>query len=378
MCHYQLDKCDFLEEFSIIFSKNVVHDKLLGDSEKIDNAKNKIEGVDQKEWSKSRKYSNIYEYPRLYKYNNFKPISRAYYKIWEIIFDFNINCDTETFHIAESPGGFIQATLEYKKRSYGEVKMCHTTSLTDKQNTDIPNYHRLIHNNKNVDVIVDSECNGDVCDPKNIIFLYKKLKNNKISFITADGGINDQGNYNNKEITHIKLILCEAYLSLLILENQGTFVLKIFDIFTRSTCDIIYLLTYLFESVSIAKPLTSRSTNSEKYLVCKGFIKNRFSTELKNLLFKCIYYNSKYDKIYIKSLFKSTPPKKFLEKICTFNNTFTKNQILSIEKTLDFMKNGRVDSTRGDIRLYDFEIKKESLNRQWLEKYNLANYNYKA
>jgi len=364
-----------LPDLGIIFSENIIHDLSLGDSEKIDNAKNKIENVDQQEWSRFRKYSNIYEFPRLSKYNIFKPISRAYYKIWEIIFDYNIDCDTETFHIAESPGGFIQAILEYKKRKYLSIKKCFTTSLSDCINTDIPNYHRFIVNNKNVEILVNKNCNGDVSDPKNIIYLYTKLKDSKIKFITADGGINDQGNYNNKEVTHIRLILCEVYLSLLILENGGTFVIKVFDIFTKATCDILYLLTYFFKEVIISKPLTSRSTNSEKYLVCKGYIKNNFSLKYKNTLFKCISDHTKNNNLYIRSLFKEIP-EEFVKNIYLFNNDFTKNQILSIENTLDFMKNGTgiVDAfNRSDLRTYDFEIKKESLNRKWLEKYNLTN-----
>ena len=53
----------------------------------------------------------------------------------------------------------------------------------------------------------------------------------------------------------------------------GDFIVKIFDIFTKSTCDILYILSSLYKQVYITKPYTSRLANSEKYIVCRGFKK---------------------------------------------------------------------------------------------------------
>ena len=47
----------------------------------------------------------------------------------------------------------------------------------------------------------------------------------------------------------------------------GTFVLKIFDIFTEPTIDFLYLLSSLYKNVFIMKPETSRIANSEKYII---------------------------------------------------------------------------------------------------------------
>ena len=54
-------------------------------------------------------------------------------------------------------------------------------------------------------------------------------------------------------------------------KKGGIFVLKVFDIFTQATIDLLYILSSLYERVYISKPHTSRTANSEKYIICKGY-----------------------------------------------------------------------------------------------------------
>jgi len=381
-----LDSAVQLPNFNVRFCEVLFNDHSLGDSSIIDLTKNKIGQIDQDIWSRFRKYSNIYEQPKIKNYTKIKPISRAYYKLWEILHDFNISCETDTFHIAESPGGFIEAVLEYKKRKYFRSGICYTVSLQEEAGSapgfkDIPKYNKRILKNKLVSILAgEGRCNGDVCVVKNILYLHSILKTVDIKFITADGGINDNGDYNNKEISHIRLILCEVFLALLVLGNDGVFVLKIFDILTKPTSDIIFLLSYLFTSVSIFKPLTSRNTNSEKYLVCQGFKKNLFSTEIKNNIFKIII-TLENEVWFLKSIFAPLP-RQFINLINTINSKFMNQQKISIEKTLDFIQRFNKKSESGDIVIktkyfsdvviYDFEVKKEDLIRKWLNKYQLT------
>ena len=54
------------------------------------------------------------------------------------------------------------------------------------------------------------------------------------------------------------------------LKQGGTFVCKIFDINEEFTVNMLWLLYQLFDMICITKPLSSRPTNSERYVVCKG------------------------------------------------------------------------------------------------------------
>ena len=47
-----------------------------------------------------------------------------------------------------------------------------------------------------------------------------------------------------------------------------------FDLFSKISIDIIYLLSIYYEKVYIVKPYTSRYANSEKYIVCINYHKS--------------------------------------------------------------------------------------------------------
>jgi hypothetical protein len=92
-----------------------------------------------------------------------------------------------------------------------------------------------------------------------------------IDFITADGGFDFSSDFNNQEILAMNLIAAEVFYAISMQKAGGTFVLKIFDMFTRVTIDLLHLLCMSYDDVIIFKPNTSRIANSEKYVVCKRF-----------------------------------------------------------------------------------------------------------
>ena len=63
---------------------------------------------------------------------------------------------------------------------------------------------------------------------------------------------------------------------------NGTFILKIYDIFLNSTIEILYILSIFYTNIYVTKPNTSRYANSEKYLVYTDFkYKNKDTISLK-------------------------------------------------------------------------------------------------
>ena len=77
-------------------------------------------------WDFFKKYTNTYEYIHTnIPYTKlavckYKPLSRAFYKLIEIYQSLNLLNDTEnsinSFHLAEGPGGFIEA-IEYMRKN---------------------------------------------------------------------------------------------------------------------------------------------------------------------------------------------------------------------------------------------------------------------
>lgn len=186
-----------------------------------------------------------------------KIISRAFYKLWEIMLIFNfVNNDAsiKSLNLAEAPGSFIQAIMYYRDKFANNTSkdIYYTASI----NGPIK-YDDMIKNNKAINIM-----EGDITDPAFI----DSIKINNIDIVTADGGF-EWVDENKQEQEALKLIIGEIIIALENLKKGGTFILKLFDMFTLPTLKLIIQLQYCFKDVYIIKPLTSRPTNAEKYLI---------------------------------------------------------------------------------------------------------------
>lgn len=222
-----------------------------------------------------------------------KTISRAYFKLWEILINFNLISDYQNHQdpfvyagLAESPGGFLQAVYDYRAKYSGqstntENDSFHCISLVSKSAIK---WNSKMHsdyfdtNKIHIHYGDPKFADGNLLNPANIIAFANSLPS-KANFVTADGGIGvgddltkeniDIENY--KEQIHLHLFYNEIVSALLILKNGGNFVLKIYDIYTIPTVQLLKILIDVFAQVSIVKPMTSRPASSEKYIVCEKF-----------------------------------------------------------------------------------------------------------
>lgn len=117
------------------------------------------------------------------------------------------------------------------------------------------------------------EGDGDIFKPDNLRefrrFVLENTDKKGIHFVMADGGFSVEGQENIQEILSKQLYLCQFLCALSILQINGHFVCKVFDIFTPFSVGLIYLLYRAFKKVCIHKPNTSRPANSERYVICK-------------------------------------------------------------------------------------------------------------
>lgn len=92
-----------------------------------------------------------------------------------------------------------------------------------------------------------------------------------VRVMLADGGFITKEK-NIQEIKSMQMHLCQCLVALSILRDGGNFVVKLFDIFTRFSVGLVYLMRKCFNRISIVKPNTSRTANSEGYLICEDKI----------------------------------------------------------------------------------------------------------
>ncbi len=315
----------------------------------------------QDTWDNIKKFTNPYEYIHSNISGNktniskLRPLSRSFYKMIEIMKNTNLlsqydetyatkpdsKMGIKTFHLAEGPGGFIEALaylrgLGYQRYSYNEYNEKKSGSVYEsnenttspihilKRNTEFHDEYmkeqeylkvsrRIFDSQKDVasqatthvtygndryygmtlvnddpicpgwkktrtfleshpNVMIENGADktGNLISLENFIYCAEKYKNT-MDIVTADGGFDFSLDFNQQENMATQLIFCEVFYALVMQKPGGSFILKIFDVFHKTTVDILYILSYYYNNVSIMKPYTSRVANSEKYIICQGF-----------------------------------------------------------------------------------------------------------
>ena len=345
-------------------------------SEILNEYRNKIDLIDPLKWKVNRKKYNKYDFDV-----NSIIINRAFYKLWEIMYKYDIWNNLKVpdiLHIAEAPGGFIQCSLHYSSH-YLHKKPLPTKEIVDsdgfksvlkkvKNTHKKPNIHTmsLLKGNsisnyskhilgKNVTVLKGLDNTGDICNLDNIDDIYQKY-NIKYDYITADGGFDEGSQFNNKEQLHYRLICSEIYTGITLNKIGGHFILKMFDLHTDSSIHLLYLLSLFYKEMFIYKPLTSRPTNSEKYIICKGYQESLFLEKSINILHEI---NKNIEFRFFK-IFKEIPIQ-FLNDINDINKKFLNDQIYSLKQYIELCSNNNKN-----------QIDKEKTFAEWSLKFRFS------
>jgi 23S rRNA U2552 (ribose-2'-O)-methylase RlmE/FtsJ len=300
------------------------------------------------EWDLYKKYTNAYEYihssvpAKKKSVAKYKPLSRSYFKMIELIELFHLETTDRvlrSFHLAEGPGGFIEALAHI--RNCKEDKYYGMTLLDDKNDEMIPAWKKSNHfldENRNVFIETGADKTGNLLSIENLKYCKEKY-GSSMNFISADGGFDFSTDFNNQEQNMARLLFAQICYALCMQSFNGSFVLKIFDCFTEASLDMLALLSSFYKKVYITKPNTSRAANSEKYVVCKGFLYNENAS-----FYPFIYKTFKHvinlpQTTSINRLLPHFPiPCYFLTKIEEYNSIFGQQQIENIHYTLSLIE----------------------------------------
>lgn len=294
---------------------------------RIDETKSLIDDTDSRHWSKSSRLSNPFE--EVSKFDNCVRISRAFYKLLEIERRFKIFLPKQrSVLLAEAPGGFAEAYLWGQRRlsRRGEkTPFWATQSLVKTQCHFSPRIPKQA-------ILYSPEKTGDITDVKVLKFLIDVLSKKKISLVTADGGIDFSNAYTLQEVTMHKLIFSEITIALSILQPGGTFVCKLFDVFTKPTIQFLNILKENFTELHIVKLHTSRPCNSEKYIICKDFLGRFTDQHLERHINVLKTWHG-----WIQDTGEKINQELF-DKLYALNATFVKEQVSALQKAMDNIK----------------------------------------
>jgi 23S rRNA U2552 (ribose-2'-O)-methylase RlmE/FtsJ len=298
------------------------------------------------QWDIYKKYTNPYEYihtvipAKKKSISKYKPLSRSYFKMIEILHLFKFKFQEKnirTFHLAEGPGGFIEAILNM--RNNPEDLYTGMTLLDDSSDKNIPTWKKtfpFLRENKNVVLENGADGTGNILSLENLIYCQKKYESS-MHFITADGGFDFSFDFNSQEINISKLLFAQICFALCMQAKNGFFVLKIFDCFMQHTIDLLYLLSSFYKKVYITKPQTSRYANSEKYIVCCEFLFSS-TADFFPFLVKAFTKMILYKDSNIFRFFKQPIPMYFSTKVEEYNSIFGQQQIDNIYYTISLIE----------------------------------------
>jgi 23S rRNA U2552 (ribose-2'-O)-methylase RlmE/FtsJ len=263
----------------------------------------------------------------------------------EIINTFGLHFNTKqairTFHLAEGPGGFIEAILNVRKNpndSYIGI-----TLMDDKNDPNIPAWKKtdiFLRNNKNVFIEYGADNTGNILSLENLIGCKEKYKSS-MEFITADGGFDFSIDFNKQEMNIAKLLFAQVCYAITMQKKDGCFVLKIFDCFMQHSTDILYILSSFYNKVYMMKPNTSRHANSEKYIVCKEFMYSScdsFFPYIHNAFGKMMASND-VPNLNVSRFLNIQIPLYYSSKVEEYNAIFGQQQIENIHYTITMLDN---------------------------------------
>lgn len=311
------------------------------------NIKSEIED-NKNAWEINKKYSNPYEFiNNQFDINtqpicSYKPLSRSFFKMIEILnhYNFYFPNNINSFHLAEGPGGFIEALSYFRKNDsdtyYGMTLINNSNDVPKWKKNEI---YLSIH--KNIVLEYGKDKTGNLYSKENLLYIYDRYKHS-MNFITGDGGFDYSVNFNNQEEDSLNLIFSQIIYAICLQKKHGSFVLKLFDTFTTLSVQFIFLLNYLYDEIYIIKPVTSRPANSEKYIICKNF---RMVTNLDNII-QNILLN--YDNIInhkLTNILNINIPIYFFDKIKDINSIIGQSQIEHIQCILNHIldKNKKIN-----------------------------------
>ena len=297
-----------------------------------------------------------------------QPISRSFFKLWEILHDFEHLLGVplggervSSAFLAEGPGGFVESFATY--RGADATDQLHCISLVSPSRA-VPAWRlnsvvRGLVDKTRLHVHAGEDGTGNLYRVENIDHFVAAVGHGTCQLVTADGGFDFSRDFNGQERASLRLVLCECYTTLRLQKHGGAFVLKLFDIQHALTMSILHGLWSCYGEVHIVKPLTSRPANSEKYVVCTGFrgcgqecLQRWRSAVVQEESLSCL------------SPCLSPPPRWFCCAVAHYNTFYVARQIACIAAAIALIGAGKSDRTR----LMRLQLSKSI---RWCQKYNI-------
>lgn len=195
----------------------------------------------------------------------FRNVTNAYLKMWEILVDYIPSMTrVRSLSVAEAPGAFLGAMMKFYELRGVDFDWVASSYRPEAGERFLGDDYGFISNYP-WKWVWGEDGLGDITNFKNLKWFQKNVPD--VNLFTSDAKDPDD-DFDNEEVHEFPLLLGSAVGALLCLQPGGHAVLKTFSLTTWDSVRICYVLSRHFDKFYIAKPPSSRPTNSELYIVC--------------------------------------------------------------------------------------------------------------
>ncbi|XP_067131794.1 cap-specific mRNA (nucleoside-2'-O-)-methyltransferase 2-like isoform X1 [Centruroides vittatus] len=345
-------------------------EELMVMKDELNQVKSKLDDKDIIEWKKHTNYTNKAGRVKYKVRMEIGPelLTQAWLKFVEIASTYTIIPNDEekiyTFHLCEAPGAFISALnhmLVMRNKNLEWQWMANTLNPHYEGNcssSTIMDDNFIIHTLDNW--YFGKGNTGNIMDINYLHDLQKKV-DSTMNLVTADGSVDCQDDPSEQEKTVTRLHFCEIVIALHLLARGGNFVIKMFTMFECESVCNLYLLNCLFSEVHVFKPATSKSGNSEVYVICLGYKR----PENINLLLE-VLRNEIEDKSSNILFFLREIDEIFLDQLISCTKQFKRYQVDTIEENLKY------NNERDEFPVKHLNFIKEQCSNEYISKFNLC------
>lgn len=325
-------------------------------------------------WDDAKRVTNPYETIHMPGYRggtglaSYVPLSRSYFKMVEMLFSlgvfkqFSDGTKLVSAHIAEGPGGFIEALIR-RCPSNLTVETAHAITLRS-TDTHVPGWKKskdFLAAHKQIRVNYGEDGTGDILKLSNCLRFASTVGEGRAHIVTADGGFDFSEDFNTQEQQSYGLVAASLFIALRIQARGGVLICKVFDTMTRLNYELLFLLCHMYERVALVKPLTSRPANSERYIVGFNF---RGVGNPKVLEALSTIITSPHN---IQTVLPGfTLPPGFLSRMSLVNKTLQQTQLLCVRTTLELIGLNEYERAQKSSEL---RRQQAELGKKWCAQY---------
>ncbi|KAI7694015.1 hypothetical protein SSS_10262 [Sarcoptes scabiei] len=179
--------------------------------------------------------------------------------------------------------------------------------------------------------------------------------------ITGDGAFDCQDHFDQQEELVFKIIFAEIRTGLRFLKSNRNMVVKFFTFTDCRTISLLYFLSKFFRDIICYKPIASRASNSEVYVVCRGFYHEHYQNFGEKIL-------STIEDIPDRMILDlEIIDNEFIENLENLNNSLFDRQMNSINRNIQLF------NSMNEQNRHEIEDGKILLARQFIEHFRIVN-----